>query len=82
MEEKSFCVARTYSMSRNNDPRSLIAKADQALEDACRNVIERARRCHTTIIDCRAGKIVKLTQKEATVTLEANLAKRKKCLPY
>ena len=69
-------------MTRRNIPDSLIHKADRAFEDACRNVIERARRFDTTIIICRDGKIVELSPDEATKELEANLAKREKGNPF
>lgn len=68
-------------MTRRNDPDSLVSKSDRAFEDACRNVIERARRFGTTIIICRDGKIVELSPEEATKELEANLAKRDKDNP-
>lgn len=69
-------------MTRSNNPDSLIYKADRAFEDACRNVIERARRFDTTIIICRDGKIVELSPDEATKELETNLAKREKGNPF
>jgi hypothetical protein len=43
-------------MTSSNNPNSLISKANLAFEDACRNVIERARRFNTTIVICRDGK--------------------------
>jgi hypothetical protein len=65
-------------MTSSNNPDSLISKANLAFEDACRNVIERARRFDTTIVICRDGKIVELSPDEASKELEANLAKREK----
>jgi len=69
-------------MTESNNPDSLIYKADRAFEDACRNVIARARRFGTTIIICRDGNIVELSPDEATMELEANLAKREKGNPF
>ncbi|MFN7291886.1 MAG: hypothetical protein ACK506_08130 [Pirellula sp.] len=63
-------------MIRHNDPTSLGAKAELAFEDACRNVIERARLSNTKIVICRDDKVVRLTPDEAAQELEVNLAKR------
>jgi len=63
-------------MIRHNDPASLGTKAELAFEDACRNVIERARVSNTKIVICRDGIVVKLTPDEAEQELEVNLAKR------
>lgn len=63
-------------MVKNSAEDSLIAKADLAFEAACRAVIDRARQSNTEIIIWRNGAIVRLSPEEATVELEANLAKR------
>ena len=63
-------------MIRSNNPDSLTYKADLAFEDACRNVIARARTANTEIVIWRDGKIVELTPNEAEEELATNLAKR------
>jgi hypothetical protein len=68
-------------MIRSNFPDSLIAKADMAFEAACRKVIDRARQSNTEIVIWRDGQIVELSPEEATLELEANLAKREEELP-
>jgi hypothetical protein len=70
-----------YLMTRKNSSDTLIAKAELAFEDACRNVIERARVSNTKIVICRDGIVVKLTPDEAEQELEVNLAKRQDKLP-
>jgi hypothetical protein len=72
----SYDKDRTLPMIRHNDPTSLGAKAELAFEDACRNVIERARLSNTKIVICRDDKVVKLTPDEAAQELQVNLAKR------
>jgi hypothetical protein len=68
-------------MIKINSPGSLIAKADMAFEAACRKVIDRARQSNTEIVIWRDGQIVELSPEEATLELEANLAKREEELP-
>jgi hypothetical protein len=68
-------------MIKSNSPNSLIAKADMAFEAACRKVIDRARQSNTEIVIWRDGHVIKLTPKEATAELEANLAKRDANIP-
>ena len=68
-------------MIRHKDPNSLSTKAELAFEDACRNVIERARVSNTKIVICRDGNVVKLTPDEASQELEDNLARRQDKLP-
>ncbi len=68
-------------MIRHNDSVSLGTKAELAFEDACRNVIERARVSNTKIVICRDGIVVKLTPDEAEQELEVNLAKRQDKFP-
>lgn len=63
-------------MIRYNDPASLGTKAELAFEDACRNVIERARVSNTKIVICLDGIVVKLTPDEAEQELDVNLANR------
>jgi hypothetical protein len=63
-------------MIRSKAPDSLIAKADLAFEAACRKVIDRARQSNTEIVIWRDGQIVELSPEDATMELEANLAKR------
>jgi hypothetical protein len=63
-------------MIRGNEPDSLIAKANQAFEDACRKVIARARASNTKIVIWREGKILELSPDEACTELEFNLAKQ------
>jgi hypothetical protein len=70
-----------HPMIRHNDSVSLGTKAELAFEDACRNVIERARVSNTKIVICRDGIVVKLTPDEAEHELEVNLAKRQDKLP-
>ncbi len=68
-------------MIRHNAPASLGTKAELAFEDACRNVIERARVSNTKIVICRDDIVGRLTPDEAERELEVNLAKRQDKLP-
>jgi hypothetical protein len=68
-------------MIRSNAPDSLIAKANLALEAACRRVSDRARQSGTEIVIWRDGQIVELSPEEATAELEANVANRESMIP-
>jgi hypothetical protein len=68
-------------MIKSSDPDSFIVWADLAFEDACRDVIDRARAANTEIVIWRDGKIVELSPDEALQELETNLAKWKNGLP-
>ena len=53
-------------MIRHNDPASQCAKAEFAIEDACRKFIELARVSNTKIVIFRDGNLVKFTPNDAT----------------
>lgn len=63
-------------MIKGSTSDSFIAKANLAFELACRKIIDRARVSNSEIVIWRDGKIVELTQDEATKEREANLTRR------